>query len=203
MSIKENTPENLILIQGFEDLLSSGVRSFTVENLAACLCMSKKTIYKFFATKEILIDKIVAFRLSQIEERIQEIMATQDNPVHQFLGVMEFLFHTTSKLKIERIQDLKTRYPKIWKRVENFRLERRKDFYEILSSAQSRGYVRQELDVELIATIYTNIINSTFQPEFFLNNSLTPKDVLPAYVDLVSGGLLSAKGQKFYAKIEE
>ena len=58
-----------------------------------------------------------------------------------------------------------------------------------------------KLDIELMATIYTNIINSTFQPEFFIENSLLPKLVLPAFVEMVSGGFLSEEGQKYYQQI--
>ena len=50
--------------------------------------------------------------------------------------------------------------------------------------------------------MYTNIINSTFQPEFFIENSLMPKHVLHALVEMVSGGLLSEDGRKYYDQIK-
>ncbi len=53
--------EEQILEQGFESIAQTGVRSFTVESLASRLGMSKKTIYKYFPTKEKLIRKIVNF----------------------------------------------------------------------------------------------------------------------------------------------
>jgi len=199
----QNTQLSIILNHGFEQLITDGIRSFTVENLAGCLCMSKKTIYKFFPTKEALIDKIVSYRLSKIESEIKQVLESDSNPIHQFLGVMEVFYHATTKIKIERIGELKNRYPKMWKRIETFRLNRREDFYSILKNAQKQGLVRENLDIDLIATIYTNLINSTFQPEFFIENSLTPHKVLPAFVDIVSGGLLSKDGQKYYKHIKE
>ena len=198
----KNTQESIILNQGFERLITDGVRAFTVENLAGCLCMSKKTIYKFFPTKEALIDKIVSFRLAQIEGEIKAVMECKSNPIQQFLGVMNIFYNSTAKLKIEQISELKNRYPEMWTRIENFRLNRRENFYSILKNAQEKGLVRESLDLELIATIYTNIINSTFQPEFFIENSLLPKIVLPAFVEMVSGGLLSKEGQKYYKQIK-
>ena len=90
----------------------------------------------------------------------------------------------------------------MWKRIEMFSLNRREDFYSILKNAQEKGLVRKQLNIDLMATIYTNIINSTFQPEFFIQNSLLPKLVLPAFVEMVSGGLLSEDGQKYYQKIK-
>ena len=202
MVIKKNTQKPIILNHGFELLMNDGVRSFTVENLASCLCMSKKTIYKFFPTKETLIDKIVSFQLSQIEAKIKIVLDSDSNPIQQFLGVMNIFYNSTAKLKIEQIGELKNRYPKMWQRIENFRLNRREDFYSILKNAQDEGFVRKSLNIELISTMYTNIINSTFQPEFFIENSLMPKDVLPALVEMVSGGLLSEDGRKYYDQIK-
>ena len=178
------------------------MRAFTVENLASCLCMSKKTIYKFFPTKEALIDKIVSFRLNQIEAEIKAVRNNDSNPIQQFLGVMNIFYNSIAKLKIEQIGELKNRYPKMWKRIETFRLNRKEDFYSILKNAQGQGFVRENLDIHVISTMYTNIINSTFQPEFFIENSLFPKDVLPVLVEMVSGGLLSEDGRKYYDKIK-
>jgi len=202
MGSNENTQKTIILNHGFERLINDGVRAFTVENLAGCLCMSKKTIYKFFPTKEALIDKIVSFRLSQIEAEIKAVMDGDSNPIQQFLNVMNIFYNSTANLKIEQIGELKNRYPKMWKRIETFRLNRREDFYSILKNAQKKGLVREKLDIDLMATIYTNIINSTFQPEFFIEHSLLPKLVLPAFVEMVSGGLLSENGQKYYQQIK-
>ena len=202
MVTNKNTQKTIILNQGFELLMNDGVRSFTVENLASCLCMSKKTIYKFFPTKEALIDKIISYQLSQIETKIEIVLDTDLNPIHQFLGVMNIFYNSTVKLKIEQIGELKNRYPKMWQRIETFRLNRKEDFYSILKNAQDQKFIRKSLNIELISTIYTNIINSTFQPEFFIENSLQPKDILPAFVEMVLGGLLSEDGQKYYDQIK-
>ena len=202
MEDDKSTQESIILNQGFERLITDGVRAFTVENLAGCLCMSKKTIYKFFPTKEALIDKIISFRLAQIEAEIKAVMEYKSNPIQQFLGVMNIFYNSTAKLKIEQIGELKNRYPEMWTLIENFRLNTRENFYSILKNAQEKGLVRESLDLELIATIYTNIINSTFQPEFFIENSLLPRVVLPAFVEMISGGLLSEEGHKYYQRIK-
>ena len=202
MKVQKTTQKTIILNHGFDQLINDGVRAFTVENLASCLCMSKKTIYKFFPTKEALIDKIVSFRLNQIEAEIKAVMNDDSNPIQQFLGVMNIFYNSIAKLKIEQIGELKNRYPEMWKQIEIFRLNRQEDFYSILKNAQKKGLIRENLNVELIATIYTNIINSTFQPEFFIENSLLPKIVLPAFVEMVSGGLLSEEGQKYYKQIK-
>ena len=44
--------KDIILKEGFRSVVSNGIKSFTVENLASKLSMSKKTIYQYFPKKE-------------------------------------------------------------------------------------------------------------------------------------------------------
>ena len=64
--------EEQILELGFDLFTQEGIRSFTVESLAQQLGISKKTIYKFFPTKEILIEKYIDHYMVTIENRSEE-----------------------------------------------------------------------------------------------------------------------------------
>ena len=57
--------KDIILKEGFRSVLSNGIKSFTVENLASKLSMSKKTIYQYFPKKELLIKKIIDYRMQK------------------------------------------------------------------------------------------------------------------------------------------
>ena len=58
--------KDIILNEGFRSVVTNGIRSFTVESLASGLSMSKKTIYQYFPKKEILIKKIIDFRMKKL-----------------------------------------------------------------------------------------------------------------------------------------
>lgn len=189
--------EEHILEQSFEALTRDGVRSFTVDSLSQNMGMSKKTIYKYFPTKEDLVDKSIGFFHGLIEKKLNKLMATEPNPAIQFVKVMEFIMGHISNVSIERLADLKNRFPQVWKRMEAFRLDRRDDFYNILFNAQQQGYVRKDVDISIIATLYMNIINSTFQPEFFLNNNLAPSDAISNFLKMVSSGLFTLDGSHY------
>ena len=197
MTKTQTHQEEYILEQSFEALTREGVRSFTVDSLSRNLGMSKKTIYKFFPTKEVLVDKSVVFFLGLIEKKLKHLIATEPNPAIQFVKVMEFIMGHISSVSIERLADLKNRFPRVWKKMEDFRLARREDFYDILSNAQKQGYVRKDVDINVIATLYMNIINSTFQPEFFLKNNLAPSDAIHNFLKMISGGLFTQHGNQY------
>ncbi len=189
--------EEQILEESFNAMTRNGVRAFTVDSLSQNLGMSKKTIYKFFPTKEVLVEKSVELFFRLIEKKLKGLLKTEPNPALQFVKVMEFIMGHISKVSIEKLAELKSRFPNVWKKMETFRLARRDDFYMILSEAQIQGYVRKDVDVQVVATLYMNIINSTFQPEFFLNNNLAPSNAIQHFLKMVTGGLFTEEGIKY------
>ena len=106
--------EEQILEESFNILTRDGVRAFTVDSLSQNLGMSKKTIYKFFPSKEVLVDRSVELFLHLIEKKFKKLIATEPNPAIQFVKVMEFIMGHVSKISIEKLAELKLRFPKIW-----------------------------------------------------------------------------------------
>ncbi|MBT3732860.1 MAG: TetR/AcrR family transcriptional regulator [Candidatus Marinimicrobia bacterium] len=201
MTDSQTQQEVYILEQSFEALTRDGVRSFTVDSLSQNLGMSKKTIYKFFPSKEDLVDKSVGYFHGLIEKKLKRLIETEPNPAIQFVKVMEFIMGHISNVSIERLADLKNRFPRVWEKMETFRLARRDDFFHVLSNAQKQGYVRDDVDINIIATLYMNIINSTFQPEFFLKNNLAPTDAIHNFLKMISGGLFTPSGNQYVNKL--
>ena len=188
--------EKQILEEGFDSVSESGVNSFTVEGLASKLFISKKTIYEYFPSKEKLLEKIVKYRIGVVKSNIEKIVNKNPNPVLQFIEMKRYLFKFTSRFDSNRIIEFKSKYPHIWKMIESMRLENRHNFFKILSKGQKQGYVRKELDINFVSTLYVNIINSTFQPEFFINNNISYSDSLQVYTNIMSYGLFTKKGLK-------
>jgi len=130
--------EAYILEQSFEALTRDGVRSFTVDSLSQNLGMSKKTIYKFFPSKEDLVDKSVGYFHGLIEKKLKRLIETEPNPAIQFVKVMEFIMGHISNVSIERLADLKNRFPRVWEKMETFRLARRDDFFHVYQMRKNR-----------------------------------------------------------------
>ena len=196
MSDKFTPQEEQILQNSFEEMSQVGVRSFTVDALAGKLGMSKKTIYKFFPTKDALIEKSVTFFLSVVERKFRKVRESNLDPASKFVELMEFIINQARKVPIERVADLKIRYPEVWQTIVRFRFSRRDDFHAILKEAQEAGLVRAEIDIDLAATLYINIINSTFLPEFFIDNDLPVRETGITFLKMITGGLFTPEGLK-------
>ena len=99
-----------------------------------------------------------------------------------------------SRTSMDKIIELKNRYPIVWKKVETFRTGLTQDFTTIFMEAQEKGFARKNIDMRIVATVYMNIINSTFQPEFFFKNNLAPVDTINLFVNLITEGMFTEKG---------
>jgi len=197
MPLTSQSPETPILEHGFELFAQDGIKGFTVESLAKDLAMSKKTIYKFFPTKEILLQKIFQYMMATLASHFNRVQGKNINPLDKFITVLSEITKTISRISISRINEMKARYPAIWNDIETFRLARREDFFKIMQEGQTQGYIREDLDIEIAATLFMNIINSVFQPEFFLVNQIIPKMVIEIFRDIFLRGLVTPKGLKY------
>ena len=104
------------------------------------------------------------------------------------------------KTSVHRLVELISQYPMIWCEIELFRLSRVDKFYDILKKGQEDGLVRDEIDVKITVIIYINIINTTFQPEFFIKYDLSINNTIQGFVDIVARGFFTEKGIKAIEK---
>lgn len=185
-----------ILNEGFESFAHVSVRTFTVEALAKRLAMSKKTIYKYFPTKEKLIQSIIHHIFKKVNGVFSTVMKEEPNPAVQFVKIMENIAKFSGRTPINHLAELKSHYPEIWKEVESFRLNHQEEFYIILNEAQEKGQAREDINMRTTSIVYINIINTIFQPEFFLKNDLPIRDTIHDFIHIVARGIFNENGLK-------
>ena len=188
--------KDIILKEGFRSVLADGMRFFTVERLASKLAMSKKTIYKFFPKKEVLIKKIIEYRMEKMTLEFQNIIKNEPDPIIQFVKIRDYNIHFGRKFNLQKLTYLKSRYPEIWDIIEKYRLKRKNIFFKIFKLSKEKGYLTESLDPLVSANLFINIFNSTFQPEFMLENDLTLEETIVHFQEVMSHGLFNDKGIK-------
>ena len=189
--------KNIILKEGDNLILEEGIKSFTVESLASKLSMSKKTIYQYFPTKEILLKKIITFKLKSMSKKFDNIFKSEPNdPVVQFIKVRDLHIKFSSKLDSNRLIFLKTRYPDIWGIIEKHISERIETFTNIFLLAQKKGYLRETIDPTIAAKLFENILSICTRPEFVLKNDFSLKDIIFHLEEILGFGFFKKNALK-------
>jgi len=186
---KEIDKKSIIIERAFESFMQEGPKNFTVESLASDLGMSKKTIYKHFPTKDFLIDRIFEVFTGSIKRKFQSIANSDESPVEKFNLVTNYLFKKLMHIPSRTIMEVKIRHPHIWEKMEQFRLENIMLIAEFFKDAQKQGLAKSEIDMDKAATIFLNLVNSTFQPEFFIENNITPVEAIKIFMQMISEGI--------------
>ena len=193
---KYNEFEERLYQEGWQYIITDGVKSFTVEELASRLGVSKKTVYQKVSSKEELITNCITSAMSELFTNMQRIMRDEENPALQLIKVGEFVATFLSRINIQRIMELKMRYPGIWQKVEHFRFERREQFHSILVAAQDQGLIKADLNIEQFSFLFVQMINSVFQPEVFMQQNMGIPDMVRLFFRTITEGIFTKEGLK-------
>tara|TARA_B100000809_G_scaffold44328_1_gene38662 strand:+ start:227 stop:838 length:612 start_codon:yes stop_codon:yes gene_type:complete len=189
--------KNIILKEGDNLILEEGIKSFTVESLASKLSMSKKTIYQYFPTKEVLLKKIITFKLKSMSKKFDNVFKSEPNdPVVQFIKVRDLHIKFSSKSDSSRLIFLKTRYPDIWGIIEKYISERIETFTNIFLLAQKKGYLKDTIDPTIAAKLFENILSTCARPEFVLKNDFSLKDIIFHLEEILGFGFFKKNALK-------
>jgi len=195
MVVSNQQTKNKIMAGALTLFFSAPVKHFTMEGVAEMVGISKRTLYKYFSSKEILVDSLIENILSNVKSIFTNATEEEKHPVKQFVQIMNKITIMGSKMPMKRLAELKLHYPLTWEKVEKFRLEREQDWYHIFMNGQKKGYFKKDIDVAILAKIHTNIINSIFQPEFLISNQTSVMEIFPVMLKMMTGGIITSKGQ--------
>ncbi|HEU0137952.1 MAG TPA: TetR/AcrR family transcriptional regulator, partial [Flavobacterium sp.] len=87
-----------IIAKATEMFLKLGFKSITMDDIASEMCISKKTIYKYFINKEILIAESTEVMHRTVHEIIESVIAKNYNPIKENFEIRKIftkIFHTT------------------------------------------------------------------------------------------------------------
>ena len=110
--------------------ITIGFKSVTMDDVAAKLGMSKKTLYKHFANKEALIEASVNFVHSDIHNKIQEIYSLKKNAIEENFVISEMFREMFKSDGDSPVYQLKKHYPLIYTKVHSRESEQCKEIFE-------------------------------------------------------------------------
>lgn len=150
-----------------------GVRSVSMDDVAREVCISKKTLYQCFKDKNELIVKTLDIDLMQIQDRVNEILNEEKNPVRQVIRISRYVTDYLKDINPSMIYDLQKYHPDIH---EQFVTYRQQTFYEKvrqnLREGIEQGYYLPDLDIDSATNMYLCLMNN--YPQTLINAGINP-----------------------------
>ncbi len=161
-----------IVKRALNDFMQYGFKSFTMDDLAGKLGMSKKTLYEHFPSKLELIEATLDYALDMscrnVETFVQGEGSVIENVYRNQKKVKE-IFNISSERPIWELQKY---YPKTYERMEvEFAKSDALFIDKLLEKGWQEGLFRKDINTIFYKTFYTNVqrlrsVNPFYEKEF-------------------------------------
>jgi AcrR family transcriptional regulator len=150
-----------IMSKASDLFMKLGFKSVTMDDIAEEMCISKKTIYKFFSNKEILIEEITDKIHSEIHEIVDQIVAENNNAIEENYKIRSMFKEMFKAADTSPVYQLKKHYPSIFEKVMAKEMnECNILFKNNIEKGIAQGLYRKEIPVETFVKFYYNLLFS-------------------------------------------
>ena len=149
-----------IIAKASDLFLKLGFKSVTMDDIAGEMCISKKTIYKYFCNKEVLIEESTSMVHRQVHEIIDTIVAKDYNAIHENFEIRE-MFRDMFKNNTDTspIYQLKKHYPEIYQNVLSHEIEQCTQYFRVnIEKGISQELYRKVLNIDIYVKFYYTLI---------------------------------------------
>lgn len=191
-----------ILEQARVQFLRRGYSAFTMDDLAARLGMSKKTLYVHFRSKEAIIRTVIDGFAAEIRRDAERLLADQAldfaEKLRGFsLGLMERLARISPLV----LRDLQRSAPALYRHVEQLRGKNIPYIFgRFVEEGQVVGVVRDDVSPVFAGEFYLHAMQGMMLPATLLRLNIRPETAADGALRIFFGGLLTPAGHKQYEK---
>jgi len=177
---------------------SHGFRSVTMDDLAAEMGISKKTLYAHFPSKIALLEAVLADKFVGVEAKLTEISLARP---HDFPTALRELLANMQReldeIKPPFVRDMRQKAPHVFKTVERRRaalIER--SFGKLFIEGQRTGMVRKDVPAKLMIEILLAMVQAIMNPPKMEELGMMPREGFAGILKIVLEGALTGKGRK-------
>ncbi len=149
MDIKER-----IILEANKMLLSVGVSSMTMDDVAHACGISKRTLYETFPDKRNLISECMHYDHAVKDAEVKEIFETSDNCFEAMFRVYMRAKSMYEKTSVAFVNDIKRLYPDIFEQHINSEKYTVDGLASVLRRAQDQGLVIKRINPEIAAYLF-------------------------------------------------
>lgn len=195
MNVKEK-----IINYSKKAFFKNGFYKITMDEIAANLKISKKTIYKYFPSKRSLVDAVVSDFQDDFKININNIVNIEENSILKIKTIVRFFAELSLKIDEKLLYDLQNHRPDLWQQIDEFRNNMIKELWvEIINTGKKEKCIIDEPN-EIIIAIILSFIRGLITPTFLLNHNYSIKEAFEILFTILTNGILTEKGKNLYFK---
>lgn len=132
-----------------ESFSTHGIKSITMDDIAASLGISKRTLYEIFSDKESLLEECILSEQQNTDALIKNILDTSSNVLEVILRCYQWSiekFHATNKKFFEDIK----KYPKAYELMKSNHNRSSEDTVNFFKEGVKQGLFRSDVNFAIV-----------------------------------------------------
>lgn len=188
-----------ILEKGTQLFFRYGVKSVTMDTIAADLGISKKTIYQHFPDKDSMVLEVVQAFIEQDSLKWDELDRMYSNVIEKMFKSFEMVKDMLTQMNPRLLFEIQKYFPKAYQLfTEHGEKCIHKNLIADFKKGAQFGYFRNDIDFELLARLRMAEVDLVFNPDFYPNNKLSLYETQLTMMDIFMRGILTEKGLTLY-----
>ncbi len=186
-----------ILIKSTEMFLTLGFKSVTMDDIAAEMAISKKTIYQFYENKSDLVMDSALYLFETINYGIDQIFLLNLNPIDELYEIKNFILHHLKDEKTSPMYQLQKYYPKVYDMLRQKQYEKMDScVLENIEKGVQLGLYRNNIDKEFVARIYFSGMIAIKDKDLFPSEKFNDAELIGKYLEYHLRSITTPEGQK-------
>lgn len=185
---------------GEQKFFKEGIHKTTMDEVASELRMSKKTIYKYFPTKDDLVRAIAKHFMNNMKNAIVPTLNGNKNAIEKLEELIKILARASIKISPQMLDDMRRHLPKLWNEMDNFRTEMMfGNITKVIDQGKEEGLFIN-YPTPIIINMVVASLRSVVNPDFILNNNVSLIEAASIALKILIGGITTEKGKKIFNK---
>jgi len=185
-------------------VMQYSIRSVSMDDIAAHLGMSKKTIYQYFKDKDELVEAVVDGEIHNNQCTCNDDRGLAENAVHEIFLIMDRMVEMFQTMNPSILFDMQKYHPAAFRK---FQLHRHEYLYNMVKQNLERGIreelYRPEISIDILSRYRVETMLIAFNPEFQRSVKRSLLEIEQEIIIHFLFGVVSQKGYKLVLKYME
>ena len=184
-----------ILDEAARQFLSYGIRNITMDDIAASLGISKRTVYEKFKNKNDLVLQCLQELTKQQEANTKTLIKNTTNAIDTISTLMQEGIKLLNSINPVFFSDLKKFYPEIAESIYKDNIKSREEITnQLLQQGIDEGLFRNDIHIQIVSRLFHEQMNVISDEKMFPREEYKFSEVYKNMVVNFMRGISTSKG---------
>ena len=196
--MKNNYTGELIKQKAKELLLSYGLKSVSMDNIAKHSGVSKKTVYECFNNKKTIVSLMVDELIRSHEQVLKSARLSAHDVIDEISKQDDGFWLSSKGLRPSLFYELENFFPDIWVKIEEHITKIHKAIINNLHKGQEAGIYRNDIDVRFVSDLRLHQLVNLMKPNLLTSYDVSPNHLAEQLTVLYLHAITTEKGKKLF-----